>query len=164
MTALPTFLAGQEPTAGQWQTLLPLFARKTSDQTVNNSATFQNDNAIFVSVAANAVYDCHFHFIFNSGATPSLKTQFTAPSGATMTNWTFFLPNGSGVAVESIANTAAGVNGITCNGTDLPGDYFGLLITGANAGTFQLQWAQTTANASNTILRATSYLILRQVA
>lgn len=164
MAALPTFNAGTEPTAAQWQTLLPPFARKTSDQTVNNNATFQNDNALFVSVAANAVYDCHLHFIFNSGATPSLKTQFTAPVGATMTNWTFLLPNGSGVAVESIASPAAGVAGITCNGTDLPGEYLGLLVMGANAGTFQLQWAQNTANASNTILRAGSFLSMRQVA
>lgn len=164
MTAIPPFTAGSEPTAGGWQTLLPVFARKTSDQTIISNATFQNDNALFVPVAANAVYDCHLHFIFNSGATPALKTQFTGPVGATMSSWTFFLPNGSSQSIQGVASAAAGVSGITCTGSDQPGDYWGLLITGANAGTFQLQWAQNTSTGTNTILRAGSFLSMRQVA
>jgi hypothetical protein len=39
----------------------------------------------------------------------------------------------------------------------------GILIVASTAGTFQLQWAQNTSNASATRIFSNSYLCLRRV-
>lgn len=137
-----------------------LFAYKPTDQTVNNSATMQNDNALVVSVTANAVYRVEMRLRVASGATPDFKYQFTLPAGATglysaVTSATgplvFFvfddnmsLPQ----STEASASTLA----------------FGLLTVGATAGNVQLQWAQNTATVSDTTVLNGSYLYFTRMA
>jgi hypothetical protein len=40
----------------------------------------------------------------------------------------------------------------------------GILIVSSTSGNLQFQWAQNTANASNSSVKANSYLLLRRVA
>ena len=64
--------------------LRPLFVRKTSDETVNNSTTLQNDDQLALAVEANATYWLSMRLIMSSGTTPDFKMLFTFPSGLTM--------------------------------------------------------------------------------
>lgn len=145
--------------------LRPVFARKTSDETVNNSATLQNDDQLALAVEASVVYRLEMMLIVNSGTTPDFKFAWTYPSSLTM----FYSAH--------IASPAGGGTGSDLNGpyieTTVPAlgtlgsDQIlradGIVIVSSTAGTLQLQWAQNTANASNTTVKTGSHLILRRL-
>lgn len=160
MAALPTFNAGTEPTAGQLQTLLPIKAIKGSDQTVNNSATLVNDSALFASVAANAIYRFEMHLRYSTNTTANLKLAYTFPAGLTMKN--DLIGKGSGTSVLDIfAGDQTAQWLISGNGA--ASRLTGTITVSSTPGTWQLQWAQQTANVSNTIVQAGSYLLLTQI-
>lgn len=154
------FLAGEILTADALNQALPRLVRKTTDETVNNSATFQNDDHLALTVVANATYIFRHQWVYNSGATPDIKSQFTVPSGTTMAYWT----------QASISTHAA--SGLTQastviydgDGSDVSVLTVGYITVSSTAGTVQWQWAQNTANASNTIVRQGSLLELVRIA
>lgn len=139
----------------------PLLARKPSNETVNNSSAFQDDNHLFLPVEANAVYQCHLHLQYNSGATPDLKYQFTVPVGASLEGWSLL---GYNTAVSLVYSNGGEASSLGGNGSALNADAWGILETDVTAGTMQLQWAQNTANASNTVMQAGAFLKLVRVA
>lgn len=164
MPALIPFSDNVVANAAQLNAYNPITAVKPADQIVNNSVALVNDSALFVAVAANATYEIDAFVIYNSNGTANFKAQWAAPVGVSGL-WTIAAPAvGSGVSAPFLGSIAwnglAAVNGF---GTDMFARVSGLLIVGANGGNLQLQWAQNTANASNTIVRATSALIARQV-
>lgn len=146
--------------------LRPVFVRKTSDETVNNSSTMQNDDELLAAVVADTVYHFRLRVVVNSGTTPDIKFGFTYPSGTTLT---YDITEG-----ETPASAAAVVSGpytqadaavaFSTTGSDQPCYIEGLIVVSSTAGTFQVQWAQFAANASNTVVRTGSYLHLRKVA
>ena len=133
----------------------PLFALKTSDETVNNSSALQNDDALFLTVAVNTTYDLELWVLQSSGATPNFKLDFTLPAGATWRGGHFDCNN-----TQIGIMTTAAVSGVTGTGADAYVMLKALISIGGTAGTVQLRWAQNTANASNTIVRANSRLKL----
>lgn len=164
VTAAGTFtgnvsIAGNLSVTGVGQHII---ARKTADETVNNSSAFQNDDVLLASVVANAVYLARLHIMYNSGTTPDFKYQFTVPAGTTLPAWSFI--GTTGAAVSFNAASSGGVSGLGGTGADQPVDSWGVIITSGTAGTVQVQWAQDVANASNTIVRAGSYLELIRIA
>lgn len=138
-------------------------ARKTADEVVNNSSTLQNDNHLSWPVAANAVYEMRLELVYVTGTTPDIKFGWTYPSGLTMV-WQHRGTDLSGnVAFRGNYNAATvlGIGGTTFE------EYVtltGLITVSSTAGTLQLQWAQSTANASDTTLRSGSYGILTRIA
>lgn len=82
--SLATVAAGQIILADDHNSLLPLFVVKTLDETLNNNATLQNDDELFLSVVANIKYWLSMRLIMSSGATPDFKMLFTFPTGLTM--------------------------------------------------------------------------------
>lgn len=161
MTALPTLNAGTEPTAAQWQTLLPIKAIKGADQIVNNSAALANDSALFIPVNVSTTYDFQLRLIYNSGATPGFKFHFTFPVGGTASYTVHCL---SGGTYKLFQNNDASTPSADGTGADLNIVVLGEIFIGANAGNVTLQWAQAVANASNTIVRANSAFKARQIA
>lgn len=137
-------------------------ARKTADETINNSATYQDDDALALQVDANIVYRANIHLLYSSGATPDFKYRFTAPAGTSLAGWSFIGFNETLVLSYGVA-ASGGVSGLGGSGADLVVDAWGLIVVGSTAGTLQVQWAQNLANASNTIVRATSYLVLERI-
>lgn len=136
------------------------FAYKTADETVNNSSTLQDDDELFVEVAANAVYKLSLLAAQNSGATPGFKLNFTLPAGASWLLGSFDC--GSSAATEQFGITTGSVTGITGVGADSL-VIIDALISTANAGTVVFQWAQNLADASNTVVRAGSSLTLTRM-
>lgn len=139
--------------------LRPVFKRKTSDETVNNSATLQNDDHLFLSVAASTTYELDGVLHYNSGTTPDFKFGWTVPTGLTM-KYTVQAVSGSFNGFSQDQTTIPAIDG---QGVDVAAVLTGIVIVSTTAGTLTLQWAQNTANASNTIVRAGSYLRLRKV-
>jgi hypothetical protein len=166
-TAYPA--AGDDLTAATLQSLIselrPIFVRKVSDETVNNSAVLQNDDELVAAVVANATYEVFLRLIVNSGTTPDFKYTFTAPSGATGSAQLY-----TGSNPDTAASSLQGPASITATGaaSGVGADQVilvqGILIVSSTSGNLQFQWAQNTANASNSSVKANSYLLLRRVA
>jgi hypothetical protein len=128
---------------------------KTVDETVNNSATMQDDDQLFFAVGANETWTYRFVVQGNSGTTPDFKFAVTAPGGATC------------VVAYSDPEGATSVSGLGCgistgvipgNGANDLYEITGTVTNGSTAGMVHLQWAQNTATASNTIVRTGSYV------
>ena len=133
------------------------FVHKTADETVNNSSTLQNDDDILASLAANEIVAFRAHIRFNSNGTADFKYAFTVPSGATLafssandtTSGFVNETQGSGTAVSLAANTL-----------DSAIEIFGFVANGGNTGNLQFQWAQDTANVSDTKVLENSHLMV----
>lgn len=128
-------------------------AVKSADETVNNNATTQPDDHLFLSVVANTTYFLDMEFLQSSGTIPDLRGVFTFPSGLTM-----LLQGLDGTlpftASESTIFNYAGT------GANAYAKIWGRVTVGSTSGTLAWTWAQFTANASNTIIRAGGYMRL----
>ncbi len=137
--------------------------RKTADETVNNSDTLQNDDELLLAVAVNEVWTFFMWFVFNSGTTPDFKFTFTVPTNGSLK--TIF---GGDVAVTTVTtaiaeNTGTDVRDVAGVGADRAYLIWGKYVGGDTAGNIQFQWAQNVANASNTIVRANSFMIAHKL-
>lgn len=133
---------------------------KTVDETVNNSAVLQNDDTLVTTAEPSSKYDFRLWMVINSGTTPDFKMAWTAPSGSTL-SWS--VQEGNTVIVAAVLQgpfNLASVVPINGAGSDQMIIVEGLLTTGVIGGPLQLQWAQNTANASNTSVKATTRLRL----
>lgn len=137
-----------------------IIVRKTADETVNNSTTLQNDDELLLAVGANEIWVIRLAIITISVSdTPDVKIAVTVPTGASFNGMLFYHNAAFGDAHDEVtAATAARVVGATT------GAYFeaileGVIVVGATAGNFQLQWAQNVATAEDTTVKANSYLI-----
>lgn len=124
---------------------------KTEDASINNSAVLENEVNLYFSIGANEIWAFEMWLYFTSGAIPDLKYTFTVPTGCTM----YWIDEWNGTqfnATEVVVRTDSAGNNV---GSGMKGH----IVNGANAGTVQLQWAQNTANASDTTLLKGSYII-----
>ena len=149
-----------------------LRAFKAADETVNNSDTYQDDDHLVVTVTATTNYIVEVVLgVRNASATPSFKLQFTVPS---ITNY-----SGTGIyntiddvsysnVVQSTLTTSPGaiITGGTCStGAGYTAHVYlsGVLEVAGTGGAFQIQWAQQTAHASDTIVKRGSYIKLTEI-
>jgi len=137
-------------------------AYKTVDETINNNAALQNDNDLFVAVAANAYYEGELNILFTSSAGAGLKVDFTAPAGASM-EVSSFLVVVSGALTFNKTNPLGAVSGIVSAGTAAPYTNKFVLKTAATAGVLQFRWAQNAAQVSDTTVSLGSSLRLRRI-
>lgn len=167
----PTWLAGEEITADKLNSLITA-AIKTTSEAVTSSTTLQNDDALFVSVAASATYRMDLLLLHDSDATAAadIKVGWTGPAGATM-HWGVVGANTASTSSTTVPNsnmqTALITETASFGGGDSTGTtalVAGTLVTSTTAGTLQLQWAQETSNAVATNVRAGSHLVLTRIA
>lgn len=153
-----TFTAGQILTADELNAALPIApAVKTADETVTSSTTLQNDDHLFVSVAANTTYLLELDFVFSANASGDLKTTFTVPSGTTGSlNMTSDAGTSTGVSMTSTAVWDG-------TGADEQARIFGRVVTSSTAGTVRLQWAQNASFGTGTIIRNGSFLRITRI-
>ena len=133
---------------------------KSADQIVNNSTTLVNDTHLFFAVGANEVWWFSIFLRTKSGTTPDFKWAFTAPDGATITSGACCGVGGSPV------NELSGLTGFNFSGTGANAvkDWWNIAIIAGTAGNIQFQWAQNTANASDTKVLANSCIIAHRLA
>jgi hypothetical protein len=163
MTAVSAINAGGRITAAMLRGIAPLSAIKTVDETVTSSTALQNDDALFVSVAANASYLFQCNLIYEGGTLGSsdLKWAWTFPSGLTMTYDYMGITTAGlttiGLVATQASTVAGGTNGAAALRSML---MYGSVVASSTAGTLQLQWAQNTSSGTGTIVHAKSSLAL----
>jgi hypothetical protein len=167
--ALKTFVTGEVLTAADVNLYLSnnIFARKTATETVTSSTTLQDDDNLTVSVAANSVYEVTCLLRYTAVQAADLKFQFVGPASATLHAGVHRLGTGAADeatdALEYLDISDVTTSGGLGNTFDTAVKIQGLLVVAGTAGTFKLQWAQDTSNATGTELRTGSYLCLRRV-
>lgn len=130
--------------------------RKTADQTVNDSITLVNDTHLSFNIAANEKIWFQINLYADVKAASDFKAGLTVPAGAEG-RWS---TEGNASGDWTLANT------ISWSGTaDRTAVYVyqGIIVNGATAGTVQLQWAQATAVAEDTTVKAGSNIIAIKV-
>ncbi len=138
---------------------------KDSDETINNSATFQNDDDLSFSVAANEVWMIELHIEYTGGsATSDIKWQFTGPAGATASLQTNYWDTGLAISMGGNIGLASAILAGTASGFDLSGHIYGIVTVGGTAGTIQFQWAQNVAEGVDTTVYAGTYMKIQKVA
>lgn len=132
--------------------------RKTNTQTVNNSATLVDDSVLKIPIGKNEVLRFAFTIFYNSNTTADFKFTFVGPSGAT---------GRIAVGARTLTDGSIGGGGafalagaVTCGGLGFEASIVGTvtIANGTTPGNVQLQWAQNTADASNTTVLANSNL------
>lgn len=167
--AIPTWTSGQVLTASDVNTwFVPLAAVKTSNESVTSSTTLQNDDELFVSVTTNSSYLVHCMIFCDGASTGDIKIQFTGPAGATLSGVVNGLTLGAASAsddqVASIDLATAKSFGLQGGaGTTRPLSVLATLVVGGTSGTFRLQWAQDTSDATATRVMTGSHLVLFRI-
>jgi len=97
----------------------------------------------------------HYH---NTGS-GSLQMAVTIPTGANM-DIVIYTDDVVLPPPETWTLTTSGTStgNMAMNGVDVPVHFYGIVITGANAGTIQIQWAQGASSSTPTTFRAKSYM------
>lgn len=160
-----TWTNGEQPAASMFNTNIRdnlawtshLLAYKSANETVNNTAVLQNDDALSFAVAAGETWSIRALIAYTSNTTADFKLSFTWPSAAGALIATYDTAASATVSriTFNSSGTTASIPGRTTESAII---MFGhLRFTGA--GTVQLQWAQNTANASNTTVNIGSYII-----
>ena len=136
----------------------------------DSSTTLQDDDALFVTVLANASYEVQCFLIYDGAGASALKVAFAGPTSATFDWWQDGNSGGNSAAAGTTwwgYNTISTTNstyGATGAGSKLAARPAGLLITSSTAGTFKLQWAQGSSSATATHIFTGSYMYLRRLA
>ncbi len=159
-----TIATGQVALAADVNALLTKI-RKTSDETVNNSTVLQNDNELLFAMAANEVWHVALIMIIDSSAVADFKFGFSLPAGATAHGY-YIGHSSAGAAIQGalIQTSVSDLQGVGV-GTGRNQAIVNLVvINGVNAGNFQLQWAQNTAEVSDTKLLTNSCITAGKVA
>jgi len=143
-----------------------IFAYKAADETVNNSATLQNDDDLLLALAANEVWAFKLVVIYLSGTTPDIKWHWTGPSGFTYDSSVSSFSSALSVAFGNPDESDSSPEHITGGrgATEVGFVWEGVVRCSTTAGNFQLQWAQNTQDASDTKVLAGSYLIAWRLA
>lgn len=147
-----------------------IIIRKTSNETINNSATLQNDDVLVFAASANTTYSIKLFVLYDASQASDFQYAFTLPTSASgykvTTNTTTTTTTCSGSSGSMVYNDititnnnvgAAGV-GATCA---LMID--GTVITAGTAGNVQFRWAQATADATNATVQANSWMSYRRL-
>lgn len=154
------FTSGQALTAAQLNALVPASAVKLADNApVNNSTTFVNDGDLFVPLTASATYEMRAEIRYSSNNTANIKFGWTFPSGTTAKLVETIYDTAGTFSMFPIVQTDVAA----CRGTAGIAIFTGLIFVSSTAGNWQLQFAQNTANASNTFTQAGSYIRLTQL-
>jgi hypothetical protein len=150
------------------------YAVKSADSPGKTNNTLAADPDLFLGpLPASSVWEVRCTGIYVGNDTGDFAYNFTFPSGARLSG------HNAGAHAASIAGAATSGSvefwgrtdnaspstlfGLAGSTTDLAFTFMGLLIMGTTAGNFQLQWSQVTTNATATILRKGSHLVMRRV-
>lgn len=147
----------------------PLTAYKSADEPISN-ATLQDDDALFLNLAANATYIIDGWFVYNGQTFATgpgdLKITWLIPAGSTF-RWTRNgAPSNNSNALDTVVTDEAAIRvlGTFGTGTDVSASPRGRIVTVGTAGQLKLRWAQNASTGTATIMRAGSYLRATRVA
>ena len=136
-----------------------LRVRKSSNESVANSTTPQNDDELKLSLAANKEYIVDgVVFASSTSATPDIAISFFGQTGVDVA-----------IGYTNDVNEMVLMSGKTSNRINLPANtptsihIKGTVKTGSTSGDFQLKWAQVTSSGSATTVMKGSYLRAEEI-
>lgn len=150
---------------------IPVRRYKTANETINNSATLQNDDHLFFPIGANEVWVVEYNlFVSAVSATSDFKIALALPAGATSAMSIVGLA-AAAASAEADAKFQSFTSAATALTAGIQADsssngfvrYQAYVATAGTAGTVMMQWAQATANASDTVLRLGSFLLAHRM-
>ena len=148
----------------QFDFFIGKFLRKTAAETVNNSATLQDDDDLTFAIGANEVWIFWVVMLAKGNTNADFKYSFNAPSGAAGSyNWGD-VDTGGSVNIENYYSALRNTSGFATDAAGKAGMAQGVVRNGGTAGNFALQWAQDSAHPSNTTLEADSHMLAIRVA
>lgn len=175
LAALLTELAAKglvtdSSTAGTGGALIspnPVF--KLTDTTFTSNNTLADDPDLQVAVAASSVYVMECYLPYEAGTPGDGLIKFVGPTGATMIWSSGSLASNATVSTSATDRNKKSITqqvvvGGVGTGTGVECRPVGLLTIGGTAGTFKLQTAQSTSDATSTIFYAGGWLRLTKVA
>lgn len=172
MANYPDITVGDPVTADLLISMLPQFARKSSDQAVTSSTTLVNDSELFLPMITNASYFYEGWLLYTGASnTPDLKLNYFIPAGATLlrTDWghdvgTVSVTSSVVVSVPIPATTDS-LRGAGSDNTIIRAIYAqGEVITAGTAGNFQVRFAQSVSDAAAITMKAGSRIKLTRYA
>jgi hypothetical protein len=161
-----TFTAFGRVTADDVRTLPPLAVIKPLDESVNSGSggtTLQNDNTLLLSLDADTQYMFELWLIVSGAAigTGDIKIAFTSPTGSVGSfSSEGYSTSSTSPAIGQIRGLSGSAQAFGVNGSSnlSPVKAKGYIITSTTPGALQLQWAQNTSSATNTTVKAGSWL------
>lgn len=179
----PTYRAGQRATAQLLDSALPMFARKTNDTPRAATTTLTADEHLLFTIEANAVYALDGWLKYDGPANADLNVDFTAPVGC-LGEWagwgvgdpvigatavpglTLDTQAARGYMIRTETNDITSARSFGClgtGGTPITLMIKGTVRNGSTAGTYSLDWAQLTSQATAVTLYTDSWLRLQRV-
>ena len=128
---------------------------KAANETVNGSAALQDDDNLTFAIGPNETWSYSFKIHAISQAAPDIQFAVGAPVGATC-RYAYEDSENAITAAQFGCGATTGL--IAGDGLNNLYEVTGTVQNGATAGNVTLRWAQNTANASNTIVYAGSYV------
>ncbi len=135
--------------------------RKAADETVNNSSVMQNDDDFTFSIGANETWAFQIYADVVSSTAADFKATVTAPASSTCR-----IDFNNIYNVQNNYITSCGVtSGVIPHSDSADEEYimYGTVVSGATSGSVTLQWAQQTATAVNTTMRAGGYMVAYKI-
>jgi len=150
--------------SGAWVEIgVPRVKYKTADTTRSNTTSLATDPDLTHSGIEIGTYIFDMRLIFSASAVADWKGFLTATGSITSRLFTSLRKNGGVIAYDhhegavTFAADGAGVG--TKQGINITGSF----VATAAGQAFDLQWAQNTAEVSNTVLHAGSYYRIQRV-
>lgn len=140
-----------------------VYSYAASNTTKNNNTTLVDITGLSFAVAANASYVFQFIVHASSNSVADIKFALTGPAAPTGLRWSLYNIGQTSTLVNS-ASTFTTMANYETSGSENGFFFIGHLRNGANAGTVQLQFAQNTADVSNSIVYAESCVMAWRVA
>lgn len=183
--AYPTYLAGQRITASLLSSAQPMVARKTADTSRSATTVTAADPHLQFPVAANGVYTMDGWIKYDSPILADINIDWSAPAGS-LGEWTAIAVGHSPVIGASGApalitdtqdargyllrmeandvTAARSFGGLGTGIVPVTMHFKGMLRVSTTPGTYSLDWAQFTSNATATTLYTDSWLMLQRIA
>lgn len=147
---------------------------KTADQTVTNTTTTALDTELVFGNVVPGYYEITGMIVVDSSAVADFRAAWQVPAGTDLT-WTLDAFNTSASSTVSpvyrepvVATAASGLAGTTTSGNTASGTLLANMPAGVmritTTGTVTFRFAQATAEATNTTVKARSYLCLTRIA
>ena len=133
---------------------------KTADETVNNNNSTQADDALLVALGANETWMLRYFIKYNSNTTADFRYNISVPSGATYDS----LLQGDNDSGPLFYYRTTGDENVAGKGADWAFIFNAVVKTSSTPGNVVFNWAQYTANASDTKVLIGSNIVAHRLA
>lgn len=134
--------------------------KKDSDETVASDSTYSDDSDLKFGAEASSNYAFRLKVFFDTSAAADFKYQIQGPSSPTLVRMEVKHIIAGGTAYAGQVVQTAFATSVAVAGGGTTGGYVEVngILQNVTAGVVSFQWAQNTSDASNTTVRAGSYL------